>query len=143
MPNQTLATLAPAAGTGIGKLLADSLLVDPKKLAEEMRAVVERGFHAQKRVWDAGAKTWAYEEDCRTQIQTLALVLAHMEGEPIKRIVHQHLGEVMADAQVQLRESPALREALEHELEKAKFRTRKVKSAPPAADLVPVESVPD
>lgn len=126
---ETQIELAPAAGSGIGKLLAAALLAKPD-LIEGMVAVIDRGFNANKRFWDANTKSWDIEPDGRTQIQTLALVLAHMEGEPVKRIIHQHLGGAGAmDVHAALRESPALRDSMRRELEKAEFRTRKVKKA--------------
>ena len=60
----------------------------------------------------------------RAQLQTLTLVLAHMEGEPIKRVIHQHLGgNGTVDPLAALQESPALRDAARRMLEKAEYRT--------------------
>lgn len=141
-----LAQLAPSAGTGIGKLWADVLLRDPTAFAEAMCGVVERGFKAKKRVWDAGAKDWSEEEDCKTQIATLALVLSHLEGDPIKRIVHQHLGIGPTDPVSAIRENPALAAGLEKALANAKFRDRKRKPGTlggPGPDPAPIEVVPE
>lgn len=124
-------SLAPAAGSGIGKLLADALLKSPD-FVDEMRDVILRGLRAEMPSrWDPASKQWAEAQpDCRTQIQTLSLVLAHMEGEPIKRIIHQHIGDGKAvDPLAALQESPALRDAARRLLEKSEFRTRHTKKA--------------
>ena len=56
-----------------------------------------------------------------------------MEGDPVKRIIHQHLGGAGAvDPLAALRESPELRQAAKRMLEKAEFRTRHTKQAQPA-----------
>lgn len=60
----------------------------------------------------------------RTQCQMFFGLLAHMEGEPIKRIVHQHLGGdgSAVDPLAALRDSPALMEAVKRTVEKAEWR---------------------
>jgi hypothetical protein len=118
-------TLAPAAGSGIGKLLAAALLAKPD-LIDSMTAVIERGFNAGKQYWDRENDCWNTEPDCRTQVQTLALVLAHMEGEPIKRVIHQHLGSNgQIDVLGALHDSPALMEAAKNLIAKAEHRNLK------------------
>ena len=115
--------LAPAAGAGIGKILADQLLADPAFIPE-MVAAVRRGLTATRSYYDKGAGGVVHEQDSRVQIQTFALLLAHMEGEPVKRIIHQHLGGAGAvDPLAALRESPALREAAADLLRKADWKT--------------------
>ena len=117
--------LAPASGSGIGKQLADMLLSRPG-FVELMADAAEGGLRAMTpRRWDKETETWICDADSRVRIQTLALLLAHMEGEPIKRIIHQHLGGTgEVDPLAALRESPALREAAGALLEKANFRDR-------------------
>ncbi len=117
--------LAPAAGSGIGKKLADALLADEEQFVASMVGVVNRGMHATRRQWDHGARQWTEEPDCKTQVQTLALVLAHMEGEPVKRIIHQHLGgqEGKIDVGAALADSPELQAVVERELQKSRWRT--------------------
>ncbi len=124
--------LAPAAGAGIGKLLADALLKQPN-FVETLTGVAMRGLEARTVPrWDMAAKEWTDAPDYKTQIQTLALLLAHMEGEPIKRVIHQHLGGTGAvDPLAALQASPALREAARRILDKSEFRTRNVKPAAP------------
>ncbi len=119
-------TLAPAAGSGIGKMLADALLAT-EGFADLMADVVRRGLVAQTRRWDPAAKDWCVEPDMRAQLQTLTLVLAHMEGEPIKRVIHQHIGNGGSiDPLAALQDSQALRDAARRLLEKSEFRTRNV-----------------
>ena len=102
-----------------------------------MEEVIVRGFNATKRLWDAGSKQWVEEPDMRSQLQTLFGVLAHMEGEPIKRIVHEHLNRGNGvDLTEILRNNPDLAAEARRQLDKAAFRTRNVKPkpVPPAAD---------
>lgn len=114
--------LAPAAGAGIGKLLAQSLLSDPEFLPL-MKAAAIGGLKASRSYWDKATGGSITEPDFRVQIQTVALLLAHMEGEPIKRVIHQHLsGEGPLDPLAAIRESPALQAAVERTLEKARWR---------------------
>jgi hypothetical protein len=121
-PDSTIA-LAPAAGAGVGKLLADRLLGRPDFL-DTMEAVAARALSATARRWDPGAKEWIVEPDMRTQSGMFFGLLAHMEGEPIKRIIHQHLGgNGSVDPLAALQESPALRDAARRLLEKADWRT--------------------
>jgi hypothetical protein len=133
-PDQQI-TLAPAAGSGIGKALADALLKDPEFLPM-MVAAAKGGLEAVRSWWDKGSQAMASEPDYRTRIQALALILAHMEGEPVKRIIHQHLGAAGGiDLKATLRESPELAALLAAELEKANWRKsgRNGKAKPVAA----------
>lgn len=117
-------TLAPSAGTGVGKLLADALLSDPEFLPAMIDAA-KGGLKATRSFW-CGKGAAGYletEPDERTRIQTLALLLAHMEGEPIKRIIHQHLGGAgTVDPLAALQDSPELRDAARRMLEKAEWK---------------------
>ena len=122
-----VALLAPAAGTGIGKALADALTTDPELLPLFID-VAKRGLRAQRSFWaktgEGGAGELHTEPDMRIQTDTLFKLLAHMEGEPVKRIIHQFLGGAgKVDPLAALRESPALREAAADMLQKAEWRT--------------------
>lgn len=122
--DKTLA-LAPAAGAGIGLKIAQTLLDDPEFIPA-MVAAAKGGLEATRSYYDKGAGAVVTEPDFRTRIQTLALLLAHMEGEPIKRIIHQHLGGVAdVDALAALKASPALREAAGRMLANAEHHTLK------------------
>jgi len=113
------AQLAPASGAGIGKVFAEGLIADPS-FKKELIAVAMRGLRAQTpRRWDKDLREWVQDDDMRVQIQTLALILAHMEGEPIKRVVHQHLGAPAMDPFQTMQDSPAAREAMRRLLDKA------------------------
>lgn len=114
--------LAPAAGAGIGKMLADALLAKSGFL-DEMVEAASGGLTATSRRWDRDSDGWIVEPDFKTRLAALALLLAHMEGEPIKRIIHQHLGgEGRIDPQTALQDSPELQAALERALTNAKWR---------------------
>lgn len=116
---QTL-TLAPAAGSGIGKALADALTADPEFLPLLIEAAKD-GLKAERSFW--GGKELYREPDTRSRIQTLALVLAHMEGEPVKRIIHQHVGDGKpVDPIRALAESPAMRDELRKLLQKSEWK---------------------
>lgn len=118
------AQLAPAAGAGVGKLFADALLADPEFLPA-LKAAAMDGLRANRSYYDGAQKRVVTEPDARVRIQSVALLLAHMEGEPIKRVVHQHLGSTEGvDVLGALRDSPALQTAMERALEKARFRDR-------------------
>jgi len=116
--------LAPAAGSGIGKMLAEALLADPEFMPA-MKAACMGGLKATRTWWDKSSRSMQSEPDSRVQVQTVALLLAHMEGEPIKRIIHQHLGGDGSgiDPLAALRDSPALLAAVKREVEKAEWRS--------------------
>ena len=124
----THTALAPAAGAGIGKILADRLLADPD-FEQLMVDAAKDGLRATRSfsVGRGGGATVETEPDFRTRIQAFTILMAHMEGEPIKRIVHQHVGNGgVLDPLAALQDSPALRDAARRLLEKSEFRTRNV-----------------
>lgn len=139
--NENTLSLAPAAGSGMGKIVAAELLTldAPKKVA----AALNRGLTAERSVWISEGKGqghWQSEPDTRSQLQAAALILAHMEGEPVKRVIHQHIGANGAlDLGAALRESPELVALVERELDKANWRKsgRNGKAKP----VTPAESV--
>ena len=132
-------TLAPAAGGGIGKKIADALLADPDFVGLMVDAM-RNGLKATRSFWvkDEGLHT---EPDFKVQLQAAALIMAHMEGEPVKRIIHQHLGAAGPDIGAALRESPELQAALQRELEKAQWRHsgRQAHKRPKKAEPAEVE----
>ena len=135
-------TLAPAAGAGIGKILADRLLAEPD-FVESMIAAVKNGLKATRSFYVKGDGMQT-EPDSKTQLQAFALVMAHMEGEPVKRIIHQHLGGAgTVDPLAALRESDALRDAARAMLEKAEWRTsgHKAYKRPKQAQPVDADTV--
>src|SRR6478609_8026655 len=94
--------LAPAAGSGIGKMLADSLLTDPEFIPLMRKTAVECLHAMAPRRWDKESGGWVADPDMRTRAQMFFGLLAHMEGEPVKRIIHQHLA---AGGKLDLREA--------------------------------------
>lgn len=144
MPEET-ATLAPAAGAGIGKILADRLLAEPG-FVDAMVAAAVNGLRATRSYWTGKGDSaeLVTVEDSKVQLQAFALILANMEGEPIKRVIHQHLGAGgQADPLAALQESPALRDAARRLLEKADWRTsgHQAHKKPKPAELAPTLEV--
>lgn len=125
--------LAPAAGEGIGKEVARILLARPG-FVEAMADALHNALTAQRRTWDSGAKQWVEEPDTRSQLQAFFGCLAHMEGEPIKRVFHQHMTAGKVDPLTVLQDSPATLAAVERLLDKAKFRTRTTRAASEVMD---------
>lgn len=123
-PDQQLEALAPNAGVGVGKLIASDLLARPgfiKKCAD----VWEAALNATRRTWDQGNKCWVEEPDTRSQLQALFGLLAHTEGEPIKRIIHEVRKGVGGSPDEMLAESPAAIEAAKRIVAGAEARRRK------------------
>ena len=111
--------LAPAAGSGIGKLLAEALLQD-SDFVEELKQTARGGLKAV-RSYSTRSGT-VTEPDFRVRVQTLFGLLAHMEGEPVKRIIHEYFSGDKIDPLAAMQESPELREAAKHLIEKAEWR---------------------
>ncbi len=119
-----IASLAPAAGAGIGKIIADRLLAEPGFIDKMVHGLLTC-LNATQRRWDKESDAWLIDPDFQTILKTVFGILAHMEGEPIKRIIHAHLGgggEVNPLAALQ--ESPALREAARALLDKADWKEK-------------------
>ena len=124
MSNQTL-TLAPAAGAGIGKMVAEALLADAQFIPL-MKEAAAGALSATTRRWDKDSEDWIIEPDYRTRLQAWLGILAHMEGDPVKRVIHAHVGDGKAtDPLAALHESPALLEAVERMAAKARHRDLK------------------
>lgn len=118
MQNTNVA-LAPAAGAGIGRMLFDLLLADPEFLPAMKEAAIG-GLRAVQTFRDRQSGELVRQPDFKTRIQALSMLLAQAEGDPIKRVIHQHLGaEGQLDVFAAMKESPALREAVRRELDKA------------------------
>jgi hypothetical protein len=120
--NNAILALAPAAGTGIGKELAARLLKreDFMRLLED--AAVAALTAMQNPRWNPVAKQWEPSQpDAKTRLGALLGLMAQLEGEPVRRIVHQHLGGGgVLDLHTVLKDSPELREVLARELQNAK-----------------------
>lgn len=137
MSNESTLALAPAMGAGIGKMLAEKLLAHPEFVQLMVDAAIDGLKAMTPQRWDKDKKTWTRDPDFRTRSGMFFGLLAQMEGEPIKRIVHQHLGSAVTreDLVGLLHESPELQAAIERTLSNAKFKTRNVKRAQPVEDL--------
>jgi hypothetical protein len=130
-------TLAPAAGQGIGRKLADVLLAEPKFIPLLGAAFLD-ALQAEQFFYDKHAKEWHGEPDFKTRLAAAMGVLAQMEGEPVKRIIHQHLDAsgLAEEALEQAAEtSPALRRRLERIVQRAE------KAEPKQVGPAKVESV--
>lgn len=115
-------TLAPMAGAGIGKMLADELLKDPE-FVPLMRSVALGCLRAMTHRFIMEDKRTIEVPDFKIQAQMFFGLMAHMEGEPVKRIIHQHLGgEGRIDPGAALADSPELAAAVERELQKARWK---------------------
>lgn len=138
-PTETALILAPGAGSGIGAKLAERLLArsDFLPLLEDA-AVAALQANMPPR-WDPSAKDWAPDlPDAKTRLAALLGLMAQLEGDPVKRIIHQHLGQGGGlDLQSVLKESPELAALMARELEKANWhksgRNGKAKKAEPVA----------
>lgn len=128
-PSAPLA-LAPAAGAGIGKVIAERLTRDPEFVPAMIEAAMG-GLRAERTVWekssDGKSNVSTTEPDHKTRIATFFGLLAHMEGEPIKRQIVQHIG---ADGsplnpEAALTESPALLRAARHLVAKVEAQQRR------------------
>ena len=115
----------PGAGSGIGPALAQHLLARPDFI-DLMAAAFFDALNAQQFFYDKHAKEWHGEPDYKTRLAATLAVLAHMEGEPIKRIHHQITARTGAPGRseeeslvAQLTQSPALRRKVEQSLRKA------------------------
>lgn len=134
--------LAPGAGSGVGRAFAEGLTARPDFVPALVQATMD-GLRATRSYWSAADKRHITEPDFRTQLQAVALILANLEGEPVKRVVHEHLhaGNGGLDVTEALADSDAMREAMRRELMKAdarasKRRPRKVEAAEPAEIVV-------
>ena len=143
-PENAQVSLAPAAGAGIGKQVAENLLARPG-FAERVADALDRALSASKRLWDkeAGADGkggWVTEQDTRCQLQAVFGIFAHFEGMPIQRIIRENIGTAAGfDLDAELRANPALAEGLRRKLENAEWRksgrnAKRVKPAEPEAE---------
>lgn len=138
-PNPSQLALAPAAGSGIGRAFAEGLAARPDFVPSLVAAAID-GLKATRSYWSKAEDRHVTEPDYRTQLQAVALILANLEGEPVKRVVHQHLhtGNGGLDVTEALADSDAMREAMRRELQKADVRARKKGRRP---DPAPAEIV--
>lgn len=104
-------------------MLADQLLSDPEFIPLMRQTAIDCLHAMAPRRWDKESGGWVSDPDMRTRAQMFFGLMAHMEGEPVKRIIHQHLGNGgKLDVGAVLGDSPELTAAVERELQKAKWR---------------------
>ena len=134
--------LAPMAGAGLGRVLFDALLADPD-FVPALKAAALGSLGASRSFYDKATREMITEPDFRTRLAAVALILSQAEGEPLRRVIHQHIGADGGRIAVHeaLADSPGLREAVRRELENAEFRTRRVRPIRPAGDSGPVVDV--
>lgn len=125
--------LAPNAGSGIGRLFFQALLANPK-IVELLTEAAIGGLKADVSFRDRKTGEIVSTPDFRTRVQTLTMLLAQAEGDPVKRVIHEHTTSGALDVMSALQASPGLLQAVEREVEKAKFRSRKVKVAEPTGE---------
>lgn len=87
---------------------------------------LERALSAQ-RCYRERDGTIVTEDDCKVQLAAVIWMTAHMVGEPTRRIVHEHHGE-LPDPSAMLDNNPTLLAAMERQLEKARRRQRQAAS---------------
>ena len=135
------ATLAPAAGAGLGKAMFDCLLADANFPAALATAAREGLGAMTPRRWDKETESWVSDPDYRVRAQVLFALLAQAEGEPVKRVqIQTHkITAPGGDIEQELATSPAARIAMRRILDGAEARARhplrKVKQEPPPSTL--------
>ena len=120
-PQKTLLRLAPGAGEGVGRLVADKLTAEPD-FAQRMVEAVMVGLVAESRCYDMGKREMMTYPDCKTRLAAFNAAMAHLVGEPVKRIQVLQVaagGETDAERMGRLLQSPAVRESLQAALNKA------------------------
>jgi len=135
--DQELVALAPGAGHGVGKMIAAELL-GRDGIIKRIADAFERGLGATRRTWDSGAKCWVEEPDTRSQLQAAFGILAHMEGEPIKRIIHE-IKKSGIDP-LEALDSPAAVQAAERMVAGARAKLRRKGVGMKAAEVVDVDA---
>jgi hypothetical protein len=120
-------SLAPGAGSGIGRKLADRLLARPDCL-DLLESALLSALKAENRYFDKAANKMVRYPDAKTRLQAVMGFLAHMEGEPVKRILHFDATKGqpgdMEELAATLAASPALRSSVQRALKKAEDAAR-------------------
>jgi hypothetical protein len=124
--HDAIEVLAPGAGGGIGRKIAERLLSRPDWL-DLMETALVNALSAQMRYYDNATKKHVVMQDAKTQLNAVLGIWSHLEGDPIKRVIHQHFDRAGVDGNLSnlLAESPQLREELAKELAKASSAPRR------------------
>jgi len=139
---QDLSALAPAAGTGIGAQIAAGFLARGDWLALCVDALVA-ALQANCKVYDKANNCLVTYPDGRTRLEAVHKIWSHLEGEPVKRIIHEvRRGRDAESLQDDLARSPALREAAAEMLAAAERQAAGGAQVEPGAviDLPPTDS---
>ncbi len=135
-PQDSTVDLAPGAGQGIVRKLAQTVLARPDFMGLLEDALIS-SLKAENKVFDKEQGVLVTYPDAKTRLAALLGILAQFEGDPVKRILHQHVG-TPGGAQDELAEtlsaSPALRGAVERALRKAD-KTAQAAEAAEAIDV--------
>jgi hypothetical protein len=134
---EAIELLAPASGSGVGKQIAQRLLSRPDWLDLVENALVH-ALTAQSRFYDNATKSHVVMQDAKTQLAAVLGIWSHLEGDPIKRVIHERGGSgssPVEDLEAALANSPALAAAVRRTLAKAE-RNLQIKRAEPV-DLDP------
>ena len=118
---EAIALLAPAAGNGMGKQVAARLLARADWLDLFENAIVG-ALTATNRYYDKTHNEWVIYPDGKTRLAAVLGIWSHLEGDPVKRVIHQHLGPggPSNDLAAALIDSPELLQAIEQTIAEAK-----------------------
>jgi NAD(P)-dependent dehydrogenase (short-subunit alcohol dehydrogenase family) len=136
-----LSALAPAAGSGIGAQIAAGFLARGDWLALCIDALVA-ALQANCKVYDKANNCLVTYPDGRTRLEAVHKIWSHLEGEPVKRIIHEvRRGRDAESLQDELTRSPALREAAREMLDAAEKSAGSGAAVEPSAviDLPPAD----
>ncbi len=118
-----LANLPPSIWRDVAEILTRSSGF-PAEVAATLRgALLANGKHFVK--GEGPGSGWQITPDYRTRLDAIKIILAYAEGMPLQRILEHKIHETRGDLADTLRDSPETLEAVEREVEKAKFRQRK------------------
>ncbi len=128
--------LAPGAGQGIGRQVAENLLAR-EGFVRRLADALDNGLVATRRMWDKASDDWIVEPDTRSQLQAAFGIFAHFEGDPIKRVIHELHKTGAADPLEAMKRDPQLLEAAKELIAKAEWhKSGRAKKAPKPAQAV-------
>ncbi len=122
--SELAAILAPGAGSGLGRKLAEELEKRPRFIEALADAYMD-GLKATVSRWNVELKAFEDIPDAKTRVLTANAIIANMEGEPVKRVlVAQGAGNRKSETDARVIEriaaSPALQGQLEAQIRRAR-----------------------